>query len=763
MMAQESLNDKKININDIPNAQDLLRDKSISKETLIYYISLYQQQNQQHSNIISTDNENKVTEEYNNTLIDKLDSCIEVLNKPILAELCVCGAHLELLDAENTYSGAGVCCNECNQTIKKTLYHCPLEYNVSHSRGYDICVNCWNKPKTHEIFTDFKASFIPLDEAKLLKVNDKFDYRDHLGLFKPVSVIKKIDTNLKLKWKDVSLKKRISVNLHEKGAETTIKPAFWVSYANELNNFAKLGAVSKRKSHRFKQLKIGDFVDVNPMYKHPGWKCGRILYVDKVEETQIWVNYEFDDEMHGIWTHLDNQDEIAEFGTKSDRQGALTCHHYKAYLGLNNLQKSKMDKNLLIELQTCCSLIKQELIPAKQIKSELMHYLFDLRRGLFDSVICDDLKEHQDNDKMVQIFDDMYSSILQEKRILSDQNQLQLTDDILECDNDYTEFINDESVNNNKNIIYSIKVKWFTINDMKEDPNEENHNAYDCISIKRIEYLLNLFDTYFIDQYIVDKNKQQDKQTENILDFMTIYNNCVNKTDQYPVHKLIDDIIHIKEYHMHQVLKTNEILNHCLNQPCIMNQRDVENENLSSYFGYISTHDVNIIRQMVNAHIYFLHKQIFNPSPFLQRISSNVLESKRKTNDKYTKFATEVSNSKSAKFQFGIKLFYKKHFKHYAAYIKRPHYNNLKVELLNNKIYSITMEIFYTELINALNYFRSQKIKKLKASNRGNENKMDECPVGAPISISHILCVLLYTNHTKLQYMFKKHGCRKKK
>ena len=36
----------------------------------------------------------------------------------------------------------------------------------------------------------------------------------------------------------------------------------------------------------------------------------------------------------------------------------------------------------------------------------------------------------------------------------------------------------------------------------------------------------------------------------------------------------------------------------------------------------------------------------------------------------------------------------------------------------------------------------------------------DELAVGMPVTLSHLMCVLFYTNFTDLQRMFKKHGCR---
>ena len=57
----------------------------------------------------------------------------------------------------------------------------------------------------------------------------------------------------------------------------------------------------------------------------------------------------------------------------------------------------------------------------------------------------------------------------------------------------------------------------------------------------------------------------------------------------------------------------------------------------------------------------------------------------------------------------------------------------------------------------------TEKGKKMKAKDLGGSNKEYEVLSGQEITVSHIGSLLLYTNKTKIQYLYKKEGCRLKK
>ena len=93
----------------------------------------------------------------------------------------------------------------------------------------------------------------------------------------------------------------------------------WDCYSDfrkEIHRFAKAGSISKRPAHRFKDLRKGDFIDINPSIRHPGWRVGDIRRIDP-KSGQVQVAYEYQDKNLLYWAHLDNKEEIAEFTSKT--------------------------------------------------------------------------------------------------------------------------------------------------------------------------------------------------------------------------------------------------------------------------------------------------------------------------------------------------------------------------------------------------------------------------------------------------------------
>merc|ERR1712176_377254 len=142
-------------------------------------------------------------------------------------------------------------------------------------------------------------SHMTLSAALNLKVHDKIDHRDQAGRFVFATVSEKQGTNLKIHYDGWSRK-----------WDT------WSDFNREIHRFAAPGSISKRASHRFKTLKKGDYVDINPTQRHPGWKCGEIRRLDQ-KSGQVQVVYECAEKNYLYWAHLDNKSEIAEFPTMS--------------------------------------------------------------------------------------------------------------------------------------------------------------------------------------------------------------------------------------------------------------------------------------------------------------------------------------------------------------------------------------------------------------------------------------------------------------
>ena len=85
----------------------------------------------------------------------------------------------------------------------------------------------------------------------------------------------------------------------------------------------------------------------------------------------------------------------------------------------------------------------------------------------------------------------------------------------------------------------------------------------------------------------------------------------------------------------------------------------------------------------------------------------------------------------------------------------------MKEETLKNKIHCIDIELWQETMESAYLYSQSNKGRSIKANDIGNDNAYYETPAGLPLSASHLMSLLMYTNLTTLQYKYKKYACRK--
>ena len=112
-------------------------------------------------------------------------------------------------------------------------------------------------------------------------------------------------------------------------------------------------------------------------------------------------------------------------------------------------------------------------------------------------------------------------------------------------------------------------------------------------------------------------------------------------------------------------------------------------------------------------------------------------------------------------FSFGENQWmYWPYYKEYDVFNVAKH-SNLKTECLNNAIHSMTLDRFTAMLAKAVLLKQSKKGRSIKAMNNGGLNQEFEIPVNLPLTVSHIVVLLMYCNDTKLQYKYKKFGTRK--
>ena len=154
------------------------------------------------------------------------------------------------------------------------------------------------EPIIQEGFSEF-SPHMRFREAKQLKLHDKIDHSDMVGRFVCATIIDREGSNLKI---------------HYDGWDR--KWDIWCDFQQELYRFARVGSISKRVAHRFKEIKKGDNIDVNPTHRHLGWKIGEITRLDQ-KSGQVQIVYDVGGKDYLYWAHLDNEKEIAEFKTNT--------------------------------------------------------------------------------------------------------------------------------------------------------------------------------------------------------------------------------------------------------------------------------------------------------------------------------------------------------------------------------------------------------------------------------------------------------------
>eukprot|EP01084_Bolivina_argentea_P181920 314145_1 len=598
-------------------------------------------------------------------------------------------------------------------------------------------------------------------ELNTLQINDKIDHRNPFGKFVGATIIGKKNTELQILY-DNSDKK------HET----------WSDYAIERHKFATYGAISRctdnnlNKITIFNALKIDDDVDINPIYNgHAGWRCGGIEEID-IESHQVNVIYEIDgdDEYYTIWIDLQNDTEIAPTGTKVDPLQMLQRHYYDPYFDLkhNEHNLDLINKKVL----NCFNYIKNDIIPRKQNDIvSLVEYINRMRCDLYEYIICCKIK-HLVNDKyfthMDVLFKEMYSVIVNDLKITKDKFHLDVSKEFYSIDNsnllEESKQLSEETVSK----LQKIKIEWQIILHDEQCPKE---NVSECSALKRVKQLLQIFDTYCI-QY---RYQKETKSNDVHLDFMLIYDKCICDT-KYSIVRFINDCHHIQKHHINDILHKKHLIpkckhNECIN--CISTKRELD---LSGcYFGYKSSYEIHIIQTMIKYHVYLQHTNIMDQSVNLSRIKHNIENNEDNTKinsarikNKFVTSAIKMEHTKNTntdtitlpKFISGDNFYYSKYFKNYPNYIKSAKHETLKDELLSNNIFPIHLSIFKSFLKKAITYSLVDTAKRLKAYNRGKDNTEFEVPVDAPITISQLLCIIIYTDTDELQKQLKEKGCR---
>ena len=688
-------------------------------------------------------------------------------------------------------------------------------------------------------FDEYKYS---INELNKIRINDKIDYRNDNGKFVEGIVIETNDndTILKIKYKN---------DVEDDDDDNEIEIEMDYTQQQYRDKLGKYGRISKRKANRFIDLDEEDYVDILPIFNGDnGWRYGEIIE-DGIDANsgQVLIGYYNDDKQYAeMWTHLDNQYEIAAVGTKCNQLQMLKQHIYDPFF---NVKKDKNIKSLKDKLNKCFDYIINDILPQKQREQEranknmdeisekqndkeedncnnnddtsaVVKYLCEIYGNIYKESIAAEsfvplsfvfflfhdflLKEiivllivqgilnEIDINELKDAFMNRYEPIMEQQKQYIDSFHVELLTDDIEIKHNENSNLpeNDKErkiLSENESKIRKIRFKWKEyLNDEFIDYGEgQECKANECVIIKRINYLLSLFDTYFIEK---QQTKNLNKSEENELDFMIVFNHCINNKNQYSADILINDFHHIQLYNSSHYSLIDECKNDKL---CVINKY-YNREKGDSYFGYTQSFEVNIIATMIKFHVTYQHTMNAQTTVNNKKFTTEILDgddddvddgddydecinigsvtnksttslrslSINSLSREPTRSIIETYKPKMANFSFGKRFYYTDYFAKSEKYINKPKYKNLKIELLQNDIYRLNIENYLDYLQNAVHHSLCNFAKKLKCKHYGEDNDANEIPAGLTITISHLLSILLYTNHTELQYSFKKYGTR---
>ena len=157
--------------------------------------------------------------------------------------------------------------SECEQSLPLCSLIESLSTTFTEKLQSDV--QKWNDIPIKQTFINHLSSA----EASELKVNGKIDYRRRDGRYVIATITEKKGTKLKIHYHDAYKNETDD----------------WCDYSTELYRFVHAGSISKRPAHRFKELAMGDYIDINPIHAwranscvNSGWRAGEIIEKDDI-------------------------------------------------------------------------------------------------------------------------------------------------------------------------------------------------------------------------------------------------------------------------------------------------------------------------------------------------------------------------------------------------------------------------------------------------------------------------------------------------
>eukprot|EP01084_Bolivina_argentea_P249448 417581_1 len=280
-----------------------------------------------------------------------------------------------------------------------------------------------------------------------------------------------------------------------------------------------------------------------------------------------------------------------------------------------------------------------------------------------------------------------------------------------------------------------------TINPPIENKSSE-YVMLETDQVSRVNYVLKLYDLWIKQRkYDTTAMTQNSITTESINDYMNRHNVSVPKLlDDYHyciLNKRFNKSDHTYKYFDNGYIQRNN------RDRNLNNEQNAKAETMQRkrlYFGYSDPENVHLLQLLDSIHVNMnCHSSIaIHRDNFMINLDEN-----------------DSDHPETAgKFAFGINFSYYKPWK--SQHCVQAYYNTLNGELTKNPIYKITQKQWEDTYHKALYLMQTKAIQNIKSANIGGQCKSANICKGSAIRINHLICIMVYTNFSKLQFEFKK-------
>ena len=253
-----------------------------------------------------------------------------------------------------------------------------------------------------------------------------------------------------------------------------------------------------------------------------------------------------------------------------------------------------------------------------------------------------------------------------------------------------------------------------------------------CQCIKRIIYGLKYYSTLNI-------NNDNNKSNNDIYDLIEF---C---TEKYKF--IIDDFTHILLTHndnfnkLYEYICNSESFECVNNQQCLSIIRNQNEDNIQIDDNLIDGVEIIFWRDLFDTiHCYMLHG------------NNNYLIFKNKRNKKFDVNLTNTNNINNN--GIGYMFYYWNYYKNNDLFINKK-YDNLKQELLNNKIYKISHQKYEIVKFKASEYIKCEICMNIESAKYIEARIHCDIKHGLPLDLQHLISIICYTDLTELSIAFQ--------